>query len=120
VFPARLRPNAGAERRRALRATEMSSTSGSPAGTRGETAVTFQPGRRAKWRAAAKPTRPDAPAMRTVRVAIWKRRLLPQLDVEPAARRDGRLLGIANQHRGRGRLEQRRALDLVPRRQRVH
>ena len=32
--------------------------------------MTFQPGRRAKWRAAAKPTSPEAPATRTVRLAI--------------------------------------------------
>src|SRR3989454_967203 len=43
-----------------------------------------------------------------------------ETDVEPAVCGDDDPLALAHQHRGRGRLEDRRALDLLPGRQRVH
>src|SRR2546422_8278852 len=43
-----------------------------------------------------------------------------EADVEPAVRRDGDPLALAHEHRGRRRLEDRRALELLPDGERVH
>src|SRR5262245_17780632 len=60
-------PNTSTQRARSVRSTETSSTPSRPSGRRRDTATTLQPGSRAKCRAVAKPTSPDAPATRTVR-----------------------------------------------------
>ena len=64
-------PKARSHASASSRSTESSSaSSGSPTGTRRETPTASHPGSVAKWRTAAYPTNPDAPAISTRFVAM--------------------------------------------------